>query len=164
MTAPIYSFVAFSNTGKTTLLEKLVIELKARGLRLAVIKHDAHDFDIDHEGKDSWRFTKAGADVTIVASAVKAAVIENRFVPIEELIERIRDVDLILTEGYKHGPWPKIALQRRENGKPLPVPPEECLAIVSDMPVDTKTPCLGFDEVGRLADLIEADMHRNHCC
>jgi molybdopterin-guanine dinucleotide biosynthesis protein MobB len=158
MTIPVYSFVAFSNTGKTTLLEKLIPELKRRGLRVAVVKHDAHEFDIDHEGKDSWRMTKAGADVTAVASATKAALMENRFVPIEELLERIRDVDVILTEGYKHGPWPKIALQRSENGKPLPLPPEECLAIVSDVPVETNTPVLGLDEIGRLADILIVHM------
>lgn len=154
MTIPAFSFVAFSNTGKTTLLEKLVPELKRRGLRVAVVKHDAHEFEIDHKGKDSWRMTQAGADVTAVASATKAVVMENRFKPIDELLGMIRDVDVILTEGYKHGPWPKIALQRRENGKPLPLPPEECLAIVSDMPVETATPVLGLDDIEKLADII----------
>lgn len=158
MNIPVYSFVAFSNTGKTTLLEKLIPELRRRGLRVAVVKHDAHEFDIDHKGKDSWRMTQAGAEVTAVASATKAAVMENRFIPIEELIDRIRDVDIILTEGYKHGPWPKIALQRSGNGKPLPLRPEECLAVVSDVPVETKTPCLGLDDIERLADIIMNDI------
>ena len=158
MTIPIYSFVAFSNTGKTTLLEKLIPELKRRGLRVAVVKHDAHEFDIDHEGKDSWRMTRAGADVTAVASSTKAAIMENRFIPIEELLERIRDVDIVLTEGYKRGPWPKIAIQRRDSGSPLPLPPEECLAVVSDMPVETKTPVLGLDDIPELADIIVAHM------
>jgi molybdopterin-guanine dinucleotide biosynthesis protein MobB len=155
---PVYSIVAYSNTGKTTLLEKLIPELKRRGFRAAVIKHDAHEFEIDHEGKDSWRLTKAGAEVTVIASQTKAAVMENRFVPIEELIDRIRDVDVILTEGYKHGPWPKIALQRSENGKPLPLPPEECVAIMTDVPVETKTPCLGLNEISALADMIVSDV------
>ena len=155
---PVYSFVAYSNTGKTTVLEKLIPELKSRGIRVAVIKHDAHEFDIDHEGKDSWRFTKAGAEVTVIASGTKAAIMENRHVPIEELISRIKDVDIILTEGYKQGPWPKIALQRRGNGKPLPLPPEECLAIMTDVSESTETPSLGLDDVKKLADLIEKDM------
>jgi molybdopterin-guanine dinucleotide biosynthesis protein MobB len=158
MTIPVYSVVAYSNTGKTTLLEKLIPELGRRGLRVAVIKHDAHEFEIDREGKDSWRLTKAGAQVTVVASRTKAAIMENRFVPIEELIARVKDVDIILTEGYKHGPWPKIALMRRENNQPLPLPPEECLAVVTDVPVETKTPCLGFDDISALADIILADM------
>jgi len=151
---PIYSIVAYSGTGKTTLLEKLIAELKSRGLRLAVIKHDAHEFDIDHEGKDSWRLTNAGADITIVASKTKAAIIENRPVPFETLLGRISDVDIILTEGYKHGNWPKIAIRRKESGKPLPVSPEECFAIVSDLPENTDKPCFGLEDVSGLADLL----------
>ena len=157
---PVYSVVAYSNTGKTTLLEKLIPELRSRGFRVAVIKHDAHEFDIDHEGKDSWRFTKAGAEVTVIASQTKAAVMENRHVPIEELIERVKDVDIILTEGYKQGPWPKIALQRGDNGKPLPLPPQECLAVLTDVPLDDNTNSLGLDDVGKLADLIVKDIKK----
>jgi len=155
---PIYSFVAFSGTGKTTLLEKLVAELKSRGLRVAVIKHDAHEFDIDHEGKDSWRFSRAGADITVVVSATKAAVIENRPVRLETLLGRITDVDIILTEGYKYGTWPKIAVRRFDSGNPLALPPEECFAIVSDVPEQTETPCFGLDDVRSLADFIISDM------
>ena len=160
MKIPVYAVVAYSNTGKTTLLEKLIPELKRRGLRTAVIKHDAHEFEIDREGKDSWRMTKAGAEVTVVASRTKAAIMENRFIPIEELIARIHDVDIILTEGYKQGPWPKIALMRAANSRPLPLRPAECLAILSDVPVATATPCLQLDEVSRLADIIVGDMKK----
>jgi len=155
---PVYSVVAFSGTGKTTLLEKLVAELKSRDLRVAVIKHDAHQFDIDHEGKDSWRFTQAGAAVTVLVSANRAAVIENRPVQIETLLSRITDVDIILTEGYKHGKWPKIAIHRLDSGKPLPVPPDECLAVVSDVSVQTKTPCFGLEDVCALTDFLINDM------
>ena len=158
---PIYSVVAYSGTGKTTLLEKLVPELKSRGLRLAVIKHDAHEFAIDHEGKDSWRLTQAGADVMIVASKNKAAIIENRPVPIETLLSRIDDVDIILTEGYKHGSWPKIAVRREGSGKPLPLPPEECCAIVSDVPEDTDKPCFGLEDVCGLADFLLDKIHNS---
>ena len=132
MSIPIYSLVAYSNTGKTTFLEKLLPELTARGLRAAVFKHDAHEFQVDREGKDSWRMTRAGAAVTVVASETHSAFMENRYVPPETLIARITDVDIILTEGYKHGPWKKIAMSRRANGKPLPLLPEECFAVVTD--------------------------------
>jgi len=155
---PIYSIVAFSGTGKTTLLEKLVAELKDRGLRVAVIKHDAHDFDIDHEGKDSWRFSRAGADVTVIVSDNKAAVMENRRVSLEALLSKITDVDVILTEGFKHGVWPKIALRRGDTGKPLPLPAGECFAVVTDVPEDTDTPCCGLDGISGLADLIIASL------
>jgi len=151
---PIFSFVAFSGTGKTTLLEKLVAELKKRGQRVAVIKHDAHEFDIDHEGKDSWRFTKAGADVTAVISDSKAAIMENRHVTLETLLGRITDVDIILTEGFKSGDWPKIAICREATGKPLPIPGDECFAIVTDMPGYANKPCFGLDDISGLADFI----------
>ena len=151
---PIFSFVAFSGTGKTTLLEKVVAQLKSRGLKVAAIKHDAHEFDIDHEGKDSWRFTQAGAEVTVIISKTKAAVMENRPVKIESIIEKITDVDIILTEGYKHGPWPKIAVRRNATGRPFPVEPDDCLAIVSDIPENTETPCFGLDDAAKLTDFL----------
>ena len=151
---PIYSVVAFSGTGKTTLIEKLVAELKSRGLRVAVIKHDAHEFDIDHEGKDSWRFTRAGADVTAVVSGGKSAIMENRPVPLETILDRITDVDIIITEGYKSGAMPKIAVRRIATGKPLPIPPEECYAIVTDGPGHDGVPRFGLDDVQGLADLL----------
>ena len=94
MSIPVFSFVAFSGTGKTTFLEKLIPQLKARGLRVAVYKHDAHEFEIDKKGKDSWRFTAAGADVTVISSNTKAAVMENRYVSPEELVPEI----LLVTE------------------------------------------------------------------
>ena len=155
---PIYSVVAFSGTGKTTLIEKLVAELKSRGLRVAVIKHDAHEFDVDHEGKDSWRFTRAGADVTVVVSDSKAAIMENRSVPLDTLIGKITDVDIILTEGYKSGAWPKIAVQRRATGNPLPIPTQDCFAIVSDSQEYAGIPCFGLDDVSGLTDILISDM------
>ena len=97
---PAIAFAAYSGTGKTTLIEKIIRCLKEKGVRLAVIKHDAHDFDIDHEGKDTWRFTQAGADMTIIGSSVKTAIIDQREHSVQEIISRISGVDLILVEGY----------------------------------------------------------------
>ena len=155
---PTYSFVAFSGTGKTTLLEKLVVELKTRGLRVAVIKHDAHKFEIDREGKDSWRFTHAGADVTILASIDKTAIMENRFVPLDTLLNKITDVDIILTEGFKFGEWPKIAIRREATGKSFPIPVEDCFAIVTDTPEQTDKPCFDLDDIEGIANLIINDI------
>ena len=157
---PIYSFVAFSGTGKTTLLEKLIPELKKRGLRVAVMKHDAHEFEVDHEGKDSWRMTRAGADVTIVASSTHAAIMENRPIDTETLLSRITDVDLILSEGYKHGGYPKIGVFRQKTGKPLPEVDGGYLAIMSDTPLQTKLPCFALDDIAALADFILEDMKK----
>ena len=130
---PIVSFVAYSGTGKTTFLERLIPKLKARGLKIAIVKHDGHRFEIDHEGKDSDRFTKAGADVTGLISSGKAVLMENRQTDPEEFLKKIDGVDLILTEGFKQGPWPKIMLHRKGTGKPMPLLPEECLAVISDV-------------------------------
>lgn len=158
MSIPTYSFVAYSNTGKTTFLEKLVPELKKRGLRVAVYKHDGHDFDIDKEGKDSWRFTKAGADVTLISSKTKAVIMENRYVDPEELVSRITDVDIIIVEGWKSGPWKKIAMRRQANGKDFPVPVDECFALISDTPVDGYDNVFDINDVEGIADLLISDL------
>lgn len=148
---PVVSFVAYSGTGKTTFLEKLIPKLKAYGLKIAIVKHDGHRFDIDHEGKDSDRFTKAGADVTGLISLEKAVLMDNRTVDPEEFLKKIDGVDLILTEGFKHGPWPKIMLHRKENGKPMPLRPEECLAVISDVDVEDCENVFPLDDVGKTA-------------
>jgi molybdopterin-guanine dinucleotide biosynthesis protein MobB len=152
---PVFSVVAYSGTGKTTMLESLVRELKRRGLRVAAVKHDAHDFDIDKEGKDSWRFTRAGADVVAIASDTHAAVMENRKISFEKLIASVTDVDIILTEGYKTGPYPKIALRRAGAGLGFAVDLAECIAVMSDVPADVPG-VLSFDldDISGLADFL----------
>lgn len=159
MKIPVYTFVAWSGTGKTTFLEKLVAELKARGKRVATIKHDAHDcFEADKPGKDSWRMTQAGADISVVMSETHSAFMENRPVPLEAMIARIRDVDVILTEGYAPVAWPKISVRRAATGKDFRIPPQECLAVVSDTPVEAAVPAFALDDVTGLADFLLADM------
>lgn len=150
---PIFSLVAYSGTGKTTFLEKLIPELKRRGLRVAVVKHDGHDFQMDQPGKDTWRMTQAGADVTAILSDTHAAVLENRPLSPEEMIARIQDVDLILTEGFKHGPWPKILLCRQGAGAP-PIPPETCWAVVSEVEGPEACPRFDLEDAGGLAELL----------
>jgi molybdopterin-guanine dinucleotide biosynthesis protein MobB len=157
---PVYTVAAYSGTGKTTLLEKLIPELRRSGLRVAVVKHDAHDFDIDHKGKDSWRMTNAGAEVTAIVSGSKAAILENRPVSVESIIGKISDVDIILTEGYKHGPWPKIMLHRTMSGKPPALRPEECFAIVTDQAFECTVPCFGLTDIEGLAVLILKDLRK----
>lgn len=151
---PIFSLVAYSGSGKTTYLEKLIPELKRRGVRVAVVKHDSHDFEMDRPGKDTWRMTRAGADVTAILSGTHAALLENRPLSPEEMVGRIRDVDLILTEGFKHGPWPKILFYRRQADTPLPAAPEECWAVVSDAALPGDCPHFGLEDVSGLAELL----------
>src|SRR5512139_1928743 len=98
------SFVAKSGTGKTTLLEQVIVELKRRGYRVGVIKHDAHRFDIDHPGKDSYRLTAAGADTMLISSPEKLAVIKKHEAspPLDVLVATyFSDVDIVLAEGFK---------------------------------------------------------------
>lgn len=151
---PVVSFVAYSGTGKTTFLERLIPKLKARGLKIAIVKHDGHRFEIDHEGKDSDRFTKAGADVTGLISSEKAVLMENRQTDPEEFLKKIDGVDLILTEGFKQGPWPKIMLHRKETGKPMPLLPEECLAVISDVEIPDCENVFPLEEIEKTADFL----------
>ena len=136
---PVIGFAAWSGTGKTTLLEKLIPELKARRLQLALIKHAHHDFDIDHPGKDSYKLRKAGAVDTIVASAYRWAHIheqksERREPVLSDLLQQIHsNPDLILVEGFKHESIPRIELSRPNLGKPLLYPDDsEIIAIATE--------------------------------
>jgi molybdopterin-guanine dinucleotide biosynthesis protein MobB len=151
---PVLSVVAWSGSGKTTFLEKLIPEIKKYGLSLAIVKHDAHGFDLDRGDKDTGRMTAAGADVTAIFSSEKAAIMENRPLTAEEVVDRIRDVDLILTEGCKTGPWRKLALLRVASGKPLPVEEKDCIAIITDAELTTEKPVFGLDDVKAVAAFV----------
>lgn len=159
---PIIAFSAWSGTGKTTIIEKLVPELKARGLRVAVIKHDAHAFEIDREGKDSWRFAKAGADVTVINSAEKTAIIEQRSLELSEVLSQIHDVDIILAEGYNQQGLPTIGISRKATGKGLRVPLASCIAVITDderileglTKADSDKPVFSFTDISKIAGFI----------
>ena len=158
MNVKAVSFVAKSGTGKTTLLEKVIVELKGRGLKVGVIKHDAHRFDIDHPGKDSHRFTAAGADTMLISSPAKLAVVKQHEVspPIEELLETyFPDVDLVLTEGFKKSGLPKIEVHRKGKNKALicrgEVNDPSLLAVASDEPLDIDVPILDLNNPAEVA-------------
>lgn len=151
---PIMAFAGYSGSGKTTLLEKLIREIKSRGVRLAVIKHDGHQFEIDHEGKDSWRFTHAGADITVVTSADKTACVALGECPLSNLLSGIHDVDLVLIEGFKNEKLPQIGVARRENSKGFTAPLEHFLAIITDMDVESPVPSFGYEDIPAIADFI----------
>ncbi len=153
---PAVSVVGKSGAGKTTLLEKLIPELRRRGYRIAVIKHDAHGFDIDIPGKDSWRLAQAGAHQVLIASPDKLAHLRQLSgdLPLQEILSLISGVDLILTEGYKRGPLPKIEVSRRARSRDLICSEEELVAIVTDQQFDLQVPQFALDDVAGLADLI----------
>lgn len=135
---PIISVVGTSDTGKTTLLERVVKELRSRGWRIATVKHDAHSFEIDHEGKDSWRHKRAGAHMAIISSPSKIAVVQDtdHDLTLNEIRDRfVRDVDIIITEGYKREMHPKIEVFRSELHRELLCTDDESLiAIAGDHP------------------------------
>ena len=154
---PIISVVGKSGVGKTTFLEKLIAELKGRGLRVAVIKHDVHGFQIDRPGKDSWRLAQAGSDSVVIASAKKLALIKRLEgeMALGEIAAFLTDVDIILTEGYKRGDAPKIEVSRRGRGGELLCTPDELVAIVSDQLFDLDVPQFGLDDTVGIVDLLE---------
>ena len=152
---PAFAFAAHSGTGKTTLIEKVVLLLKAQGLRVAVIKQDAHNIEVDKEGKDSWRFAKAGADITIVSGPEKTAMIEHRERTLQDNLAAVHDVDVILVEGYKNEGIPQIGICRKASGLPLPGDPARYAAIVTDdEEIISSCPVFDLDDVQGVAGFI----------
>lgn len=156
------SFVAKSGTGKTTLMEKVIAELKGRGWRVGVIKHDAHRFDIDHPGKDSYRLAAAGADTMLISSPEKLALVKRHAAtpPIQEQIATyFNDVDIVLTEGFKQSDLPKIEVHRRERSPTLLCRGEEhdptLIAVASDEPLELDVPLFDINDAKGIADFIE---------
>jgi len=156
---PIVSIVGKSNSGKTTMIEKLVPELMRRGYRVATIKHDVHGFEVDREGKDSWRHKQAGAHTVIISSPQKLALIRdmNHDAELAELRDQfIQEVDLILSEGFKRNNQPKIEVYRKEIHPDLLCMAEDnLLAIASNQPIDIGVPCFALDDAKGIVDLIE---------
>lgn len=154
---PVISIVAGkSNSGKTTLLEKLICEAKHRGWRVGTLKHDVHGFVMDQPGKDSWRHAQAGADVVAISSPQRIAILESvvEDQPLDVVLARIQGVDVIFTEGYKQGNKPKIEVFRSAVHQELYSKPEELIAIASDIIFDIGVPCFGLDDAKGLCDLI----------
>ena len=130
----VIAFSGYSGSGKTTLIEKLIPIFKSRGYSVAVIKHDAHDFEIDKEGKDTYRFSKAGADRVYIASSAKSARMQSATSSLEEMLADCRGADIVLIEGYKNADIKKIGITSSDTGYSLPGPAEDFEAIVSDDP------------------------------
>jgi molybdopterin-guanine dinucleotide biosynthesis protein MobB len=164
MTPPVISIVAKSGTGKTTLLVKLIGELKRRGYTVGAIKHDAHRFEIDREGKDSWRLTQAGADTMLITSPARMAMVkQNRNEVQPSLAEAIAaycgDLDIVLTEGFKKSSMPKIEVHRRECSERLLCRDEahdpQLIAVASDSNLNLDVPVYDINDAAGLCDLIE---------
>jgi len=153
----ILSVVGRSQSGKTTLIEKLIPELKKRGYRIGTIKHAHHGFDIDKTGKDSWRLRHAGADVVVVASPGKIAMVkDDDRESLDDLQTYFEGTDLIITEGYKRENKPKIEVVRAARHTQLICRGDhDLIAVVSDVDLNPGVPKFGLDDITELADLIE---------
>ncbi|HLC16416.1 MAG TPA: molybdopterin-guanine dinucleotide biosynthesis protein B [Thermodesulfovibrionia bacterium] len=156
------SFVANSDTGKTTIVEKLIRELKNRGYRVGAFKHDAHRFDIDHPGKDSYRFTTAGADTMIITSPDKMAMVKmhSQSPPVEELLDRyFSDVDIVLIEGFKRLNLPKIEVHRKEKSHELlcrgNAHDPTLIAVASNDTLQLDVPVFHLNDTKGIADFLE---------
>ncbi len=162
MRIPAVSFVAKSGSGKTTLLEQVIVELKRRGIRVGVVKHDSHRFEIDHPGKDTYRLTAAGADTMLISSPAKLALIKQHAESpsIEALVETyFSDVDIVLTEGFKRGGLPKIEVHRQERSPALLCRGEEhdpaLIAVASDCSWNLDVPVFDINQPGAIVDFLQ---------
>lgn len=155
--AEVYVFAAWSGTGKTAYLEKLIPCLGQLGLTAAVVKHDVHGLALDRPGKDSHRLFAAGAEAAAVVCGGEVLLLHRRDAPtLEEVLALLPPTDLVLVEGCKASPYPKIALYRAASGKPLAAEPEECLAVVTDTVLDVSCPQFPLDEPAALAAFLAA--------
>ena len=154
-------FAGWSGAGKTTLIVKLIPELNRRGLSVSTIKHAHHNFDLDQPGKDSYEHRAAGAEEVLVASANRVALMrELRGAPepsLPELLRLLKNVDLVLVEGFKRDPLPKIEIFRAANGKP-PLYPDDrnIVALISDSEPSGRLPHASIDDIAAAADLVLA--------
>ena len=165
MSVQMISIVGKSKSGKTSLIERLIPALMRRGYRVGTIKHDAHGFDIDYPGKDTYRHFAAGARSVLIASADKLALQKRLTGPmsLDELASRyMDDVDIILTEGYKAADKPKIEVFRRERSEsPLCAPDDNLVAMVTDdEQLKAACPKFGLDDIEAVAEFIAAHYPR----
>lgn len=152
----IIAISGVKNSGKTTLISKLIPLLSEKGLRIATIKHDGHDFDPDIKGTDSYMHREAGAFGTAVFSKEKWMIIkEEKGIDVETLIEMFTEVDLIILEGFKHSDYPKVELIRKSNSTSPVSKIETVICYISDMEkLNNNIPQFGFDEIEEISKFL----------
>lgn len=155
----IYGVTGWKNAGKTGLMERLVIEITARGLTVSTVKHAHHSFDVDHKGRDSYRHRSAGASQVMLASRNRWALMtELRNAPepsLDDLLARLDPVDLVLIEGYKRDSHPKVEAWRAETANPLIAPDDPTIrAVASDTPLELDRPVFDLNDTTAIADFI----------
>lgn len=155
----VFGFAGYSGSGKTTLLERLIPYLTAQGLSLALIKHAHHDFDIDQPGKDSYRHRQAGATEVLVSSAQRWALMHElrgaEEPSLQDHLARLSPCDLVLVEGFKREPIPKMEIHRQANAKELLFPDDpNIIAIATDAPVAATLPRFELDAIEAIGQFI----------
>ena len=151
---PAVCVMGWSGSGKTTFLEKLIPVLTGRGLRVAVVKHDGHGFEIDRPGKDTWRFTQAGAAATAISGPNGWAVMSQGDIALGDLLRKLPPADLVLVEGHKLSPLPKLQVFRAAAGKPFIDGDSAIFAVATDDDPPTDLPRLGLDDPEAASDLL----------
>ena len=153
----VISIVGRSQTGKTTLIEKLIPVLKERGYRIGTIKHSHHIFELDKTGKDSWRHKDAGAETVIIASPGKIAMVKSDHKgTLDSLAHFFSDLDLVITEGYKGEKKPKIEVVRAaRHQQALLTDDANLIAVVTDVQMSINVPVFAMEDIVQLADFIE---------
>jgi len=155
----IFGFAGWSGSGKTTLIEQLIPRFVQQGLRVSLIKHAHHTFDVDHPGKDSHRHRQAGAAEILVTSSRRWVLMHElrgaHEPSFDEQVKRISPCDLLLVEGFKFAPIPKLEVWRAEPGEALLHPNDpHIVAVASDTKVETKLPLLDLNDVDGIAEFI----------
>ncbi len=158
-----YGITGWKNAGKTGLMERLVTEITARGFTVSTVKHAHHSFDVDHEGRDSYRHRAAGASEVLVAGqdrwALMAELRGAEEPSLEELIAKLSPVDLVLVEGWKSAPHPKIEVWRAETGHPLIAPGDPTIRVVAtDGVVEVPCKVLDLNDARALTDFVLAEV------
>jgi len=158
---PVFGFAGFSGSGKTTLIERVIPLLVARGLRVSLVKHAHHDFDIDKPGKDSHRHRQAGAAEVLVSGGKRWALMHELRDEAEpglaDLLTHLSACDLVLVEGFKHDPVPKLEVHRPSLGHPLLATQDpHIVGIACDAPVDSKLPQVDLNDPQAVADFVVA--------
>jgi molybdopterin-guanine dinucleotide biosynthesis protein B len=155
----VFGFAGWSGSGKTTLIEKLIPRFTKRGLRVALIKHAHHTFDVDHAGKDSWRHRHAGATEVLVTSSRRWVLMHElrgtQEPSFEEQVKHLSPCDLLIVEGYKYAPIPKLEVWRAVTGEGLLHPQDShIVAVASDAKLETKLPLLDLNDDAGIAQFI----------
>lgn len=159
MAPRVFGFAGWSGSGKTTLIEQLIPRFRASGLSVALIKHAHHAFDIDHPGKDSYRHRHAGCQEVLVTSGVRWALMHELGgepeLSLDEAMARLSPADLVLIEGFKRSPIPKLEIYRPALGKPALQPSDPAIcAVATDAALDAPVPVFGLEAVDEIATFV----------